>query len=102
MQDEEYTPEIVSVIDDEGKEHIFEELDRIETDNGLYVALCPLPENHDEMTEEDLLYILDIIMGFLMHGFIEIFLNNKDDDEVRETIEKQLEILKKGIYKEAK
>ena len=53
MQDEEYTPEIVSVIDDEGKEHIFEELDRIETDKGLYVALCPLPENPDEMTEED-------------------------------------------------
>ncbi|MCR5522273.1 MAG: DUF1292 domain-containing protein [Clostridia bacterium] len=45
MSQEEYTPDIVSVIDDEGKEHIFEELDRIETEKGLYVALCPLSED---------------------------------------------------------
>ncbi len=50
---EEYTPDIVSVIDEDGKEHIFEELDRIETDNGKYVALLPLPENPDNLTEGD-------------------------------------------------
>lgn len=50
---EEYTPDIVSVIDEDGKEHIFEELDRIETDSGKYVALLPLPENPDNLTEED-------------------------------------------------
>ena len=36
---EEYTPDIVSIVDEDGKEHIFEELDRIETDGGRYVAL---------------------------------------------------------------
>lgn len=50
---EEYTPDIVSVIDEEGKEHTFEELDRIETDSGKYVALLPLPENPDKLTEGD-------------------------------------------------
>lgn len=50
---EEYTPDIVSVIDEEGKEHVFEELDRIETDKGRYVALLPLPESPDQITEED-------------------------------------------------
>ena len=50
---EEYTPDIVSIIDEDGKEHIFEELDRIETDSGKYVALLPLPENPDSITEED-------------------------------------------------
>lgn len=50
---EEYTPDIVSIIDEEGKEHIFEELDRIETDLGRYVALLPLPESPDQITEED-------------------------------------------------
>ena len=50
---EEYTPDIVSVIDEEGKEHVFEELDRIETDKGRYVALLPLPETPDQITEED-------------------------------------------------
>lgn len=50
---EEYTPDIVSVVDEEGKEHVFEELDRIETDSGKYVALLPLPENPDKLTEGD-------------------------------------------------
>lgn len=49
--EEEYTPDIISVIDEEGKEHIFEELDRIETDKGLYVALCPLPEDPSQIAE---------------------------------------------------
>jgi uncharacterized protein YrzB (UPF0473 family) len=50
---EEYTPDIVSIVDEEGKEHVFEELDRIETDNGKYVALLPLPENPNAITEGD-------------------------------------------------
>ena len=35
---EEYTPDIVSIVDEDGKEHIFEELDRIETDDGRYAV----------------------------------------------------------------
>lgn len=58
---EEYNPEIVSIIDEEGKEHIFEELDRIETDSGRYVALLPLPEDSDKIVEgEDELIILKV------------------------------------------
>ncbi len=53
MNNEEYTPDIVSIVDEDGKEHIFEELDRIETDKGRYVALLPLPETPDQITEDD-------------------------------------------------
>ncbi|MEE1011084.1 MAG: DUF1292 domain-containing protein [Acutalibacteraceae bacterium] len=53
MNNEEYTPDIVSIVDEEGKEHIFEELDRIETDSGRYIALLPIPETPDQITEED-------------------------------------------------
>ena len=53
MNKEEYTPDIVSIVDEDGKEHIFEELDRIETDSGRYVALLPLPETPDQITEDD-------------------------------------------------
>jgi len=38
----EYDPDIVSVVDENGEEHIFEELDRIETDDARYVALLPV------------------------------------------------------------
>ena len=36
---EEFNPDLVSVIDENGVEHVFEELDRIETDKAKYVAL---------------------------------------------------------------
>ena len=39
---EEFGPDIVSVVDDDGVEHTFEELDRIETDEGKFVALLPV------------------------------------------------------------
>ncbi len=47
----EYNPDIVSVVDEKGKEHIFEELDRIETDDGKYVALLPVFDDSDEFVE---------------------------------------------------
>jgi AcrR family transcriptional regulator len=53
-------------------------------------------------TEEELLYIVDIIIGIVMHGLIEIFLDNKNPKEIKEKITKQLEIIKRGIYKEEK
>lgn len=50
--DNEYNPDIVSVVDEDGKEHMFEELDRIETDDGRYVALLPLYDDSDQMLED--------------------------------------------------
>ncbi len=48
----EYNPDIVSVVDEEGKEHVFEELDRIETDNGRYVALLPVYDDPADQLED--------------------------------------------------
>ncbi|HOO25623.1 MAG TPA: DUF1292 domain-containing protein [Clostridiales bacterium] len=49
--DDNYNPDIVSVVDEDGKEHIFEELDRIETDTGKYVALIPAYDETEEILE---------------------------------------------------
>lgn len=49
---EEYNPDIVSVVDEDGKEHIFEELDRIETDDAKYVALLPLYDEKEKLLDE--------------------------------------------------
>lgn len=51
--DNEYNPDIVSVVDEEGKEHVFEELDRIETEDGnRYVALLPMYDDPQEMLDD--------------------------------------------------
>lgn len=51
---EEFGPDIVSVTDEDGIEHIFEELDRIETDDGnKYVALIPIYDDEEEILDSD-------------------------------------------------
>lgn len=81
MSDNNYEPDIVSIIDEDGKEHVFEELDRIETDNGRYVALLPIPENPDALTEED----SSLIILKVEEEKGEIYLTPiEDDDEFNE------------------
>ncbi len=80
--EEEYIPDIVSVIDEEGKEHVFEELDRIETENGHYVALCPLPEDPSKITDDsDEFIVLRVIPGEGDEVTLEPI---EDDDEYDE------------------
>lgn len=50
---EEYNPDVVSVIDEDGVEHFFEELDRIEDDNGKYVALIPIYDDAQDILDDD-------------------------------------------------
>ncbi|MDR1464422.1 MAG: DUF1292 domain-containing protein [Oscillospiraceae bacterium] len=58
---EDYSPDIVSVVDEDGKEHVFEELDRLETDGGTYVALAPLAgEGDPESGEAEELILLRV------------------------------------------
>ena len=50
---EEFEGGLVTVLDDEGKEHQFEVLDAIETDEARYVALLPVYENPAEGIDDD-------------------------------------------------
>ena len=51
--DDSYNPDIVSVVDEDGVEHIFEELDRIETDEGRFVALLPVYDDAEDIIDDD-------------------------------------------------
>lgn len=53
IENNEFNPDIVSVVDEDGVEHIFEELDRIETDDGKYVALLPVYAEAEEILDDD-------------------------------------------------
>jgi uncharacterized protein YrzB (UPF0473 family) len=80
MQDE-YNPDIVSVVDEDGKEHVFEELDRIETDEGKYVALVPLYDEAEQMLDD----AGELIILKVEEEDGEIFLSPiEDEDEFNE------------------
>ncbi len=79
---EEYNPDLVTVTDDDGNEHIFEELDRIETDTARYVALLPYFENPEEMLEDD----GEVIVLKVSEEDGETYLVQIDDDSEYEEI----------------
>ena len=49
-----YMEDHVTVVDDDGVEHLFEELDRVETEEGnRYVALLPIYDDETEILDDD-------------------------------------------------
>ena len=79
---EEYGNSLVTVLDDEGKEHQFELLDAIETDEGRYVALLPIYTEAEAVLEDDgELVILEVVNDNGDDLLVPI-----EDDEVFETI----------------
>ncbi len=62
MSDNEYTADIITLVDDEGVQHEFEVLDAIETDDGRYCALLPyLGDDVEGAAEESEYYILQVV-----------------------------------------
>jgi uncharacterized protein YrzB (UPF0473 family) len=49
----EFTPDLFTLTDEDGKEHVFEFLDSIELDGTTYYALTPHYENPNELLEDD-------------------------------------------------
>ncbi|MDR1805513.1 MAG: DUF1292 domain-containing protein [Clostridium sp.] len=60
MAQDDYNPDIVMVTDEDGCEYVFEALDRIETDEGQFVALAPLYDSDDEAPEDDEFIVLEV------------------------------------------
>ena len=54
---EDFGNDIVSVVDEDGKEHAFEELDRVDLPGGTYVALAPLVGEEDSEDDDELILL---------------------------------------------
>ena len=48
----EYSPDIVSLTDDEGNEYTFEVLDAIESEDGRYLAMLPIYDDPKQQLED--------------------------------------------------
>ena len=88
---EEYNPDIVSVIDEDGVEHIFEELDRIETDDARYVALLPVYDEAEDILDDDgEIIILKVEEEKNGDTYLCPIENAKEFDEVQKIFEERL------------
>lgn len=82
MSDEFFTGgDIVTVVDDDGKEHVFEELDRIETEDGnKYVALLPVYDDISVLEDDGDVLILKVLEENGENFLVQI----EDEDEFNE------------------
>lgn len=92
--EDNYDFDIISVTDDDGNEHQFEEIDRIETDDGnRYVALLPIFQESEEILEDD----GEVIILKVLEKNGETFLVQIEDEEefadIAECFEERLETL---------
>ncbi len=87
---EEYGPDIVSVTDEDGVEHMFEELDRIETDDARYVALTPYYDETAEILDDDGELIILKVVEEDGETYLEPIEDEDEFDEISEIFEKRL------------
>jgi len=91
--DKDFAPDLITLIDDENKEHNFEILDTIENDKGLFYALYPVFDDADSALADDgEYYIMEIVEEDGEEQLVEV----DDDellDELAEIFEKRFEEL---------
>ena len=88
---ENFGNNIVSVVDEEGVEHTFEELDRIETDDGRYIALLPIYEQAEEILDGDgELIILSVVEDEDGETYLEPIEDEELFNEIGQIFEERL------------
>lgn len=58
LEENDLTPDLISLIDDDGKEYEFEILDSYECEEGHYIAIAPyMSEEEEDLDEGDLMIL---------------------------------------------
>lgn len=74
----DYTPDLYTLVDDEGKEMTFEMLDAMEYEGEKYFALTPCPDDPKELLDNDGEVV---ILKAVMENGEEIMASIEDDEE---------------------
>ena len=89
---EEYTADLITLIDDDGEEHEFEILDEIEYEDSVYYALLPTFSAPEESLEADTYYIFEVVEENGEEQLAEV-----EDDEL---LDRLAEIFESRFYED--
>ena len=82
IKNEDYSPDLINLTDEEGNEYNFEVLDRLDTDTGSYLALLPVYDDPQKMLDDS--GELVIVKEEEENG--EFFYSEIEDDDEYETV----------------
>ncbi|NLL63132.1 MAG: DUF1292 domain-containing protein [Ruminococcaceae bacterium] len=88
----EYNPDIITVTDDNGVEHMFEELDRIESDDDKrYVALLPVYDESEKILEGDGdIIVLEVVEDEDGEVYLQQIMDEEEFNEIGEIMMKRI------------
>lgn len=89
-QQEEYEPDLITLEDEEGKEHVFEVIDSADHKGSRCMALVPYVEDEEEMLEADLELVLMKVGEDQDGEFLDIVEDDEELYEVSNMFEKRL------------
>lgn len=89
-QEDDYTPDLVTLEDEEGKEHTFEVIDAADHKGTHYMALVPYVENEAELEDADLDLILMKVGQDAEGEYLDIVEDDEELYEVSNMFEKRL------------
>ena len=82
--------DLLTVVDEDGVQHEFEILDRIETDTGRYVAMIPYHENPADSLQDDGELIILQVCKENGEDVLEPIEDDERFDEIAEIFEERL------------
>ena len=86
-----YDPDIVTVVDDDGKEHEFEVLDRIEADDDKkYIAMIPVFEGGEDVLDDSGELIILRVVEENGETYLEPIEDEDEFDEIGKIFEDRL------------
>lgn len=89
-QQEEYEPDLITLEDEEGKEHVFEVIDAADHKGTRYMALVPYVNDEEELAEADLDLILMKVGEDENGEYMDIVEDDEELYEVSNMFEKRL------------
>ena len=89
-QEEDYTPDLVTLEEEEGKEHTFEVIDAADHKGTHYMALVPYVESEEQLVDEDLDLILMKVGEDAEGEYLDIVEDDEELYEVSNMFEKRL------------
>ncbi len=91
FENNEFGNDLVTVVDENGTQHTFEELDRIETDEGRFIALLPVYTEAEEILDDDgELIILSVVEDEDGEVYLEPIEDEKLFNKIGELFEERL------------
>ena len=91
FENNEYGADLVTVVDENGVQHTFEELDRIETHEGRFISLLPLYAEAEEILDDDgELIILSVVEDEDGEIYLEPIEDDKLFNKIGELFEERL------------